>query len=43
VKRYLYGPGSILVAHGDHEALTIGNLESAVEGYERLVRAALGR
>lgn len=43
VKRYLYGPGSILVAHGDHESLTIGQLEDAVEGYRKLIDAALAR
>lgn len=42
VKRYLYGPGSILVAHGDDEALTVGELESSVEAYERLIKHALG-
>lgn len=36
-KRYLYGPGSILVAHSDHEAITVGELEEAVEGYQRLI------
>ncbi|KAL8790725.1 MAG: hypothetical protein Q9195_006203 [Heterodermia aff. obscurata] len=40
-KRYLYGPGSILVAHSDHEHLTIGNLTAAVEGYKTLIRHAL--
>ena len=40
--RYLYGPGSILVAHGDHENLTVGDLERAVEDYQRLVLHALG-
>lgn len=40
-KRYLYGPGSILVAHSDHEALTEGQLEGAVKGYEKLVLHAL--
>ena len=34
---YLYGPGSIFVAHGDDEALTVGDLEDAVEGYKKLV------
>lgn len=43
VKRYLYGPGSIHVAHGDHEALTVGQLEEAVRGYRRLIDAALAR
>ncbi|KAJ5963600.1 Peptidase M20 [Penicillium vulpinum] len=42
VKRYLYGPGSILVAHGDDEAITVGELEEAVRGYKRLISAALG-
>ncbi|KAL1843435.1 hypothetical protein VTJ49DRAFT_1545 [Mycothermus thermophilus] len=37
---YLYGPGSILVAHGQDEALTVGELEDAVEGYKRLVKYA---
>ncbi|KAJ5657683.1 uncharacterized protein N7484_001332 [Penicillium longicatenatum] len=41
VKRFLYGPGSILVAHGDDEAITIGELERAVEGYKRLIDSAL--
>lgn len=41
VKRYLYGPGSILVAHGDDEALTVGELERAVVDYEKLVKHAL--
>ncbi|MCJ1380989.1 hypothetical protein MMC17_004098 [Xylographa soralifera] len=40
-KRYLYGPGSILVAHSDHEHLTVDDLQTAVEGYKRLIRAAL--
>ncbi|KAL2857761.1 hypothetical protein BJY01DRAFT_202075 [Aspergillus pseudoustus] len=43
VKRYLYGPGSIFVAHGDHEAITVAQLEEAVRGYRRLVNAALER
>ena len=41
VKRYLYGPGSILVAHGANEGLTVGDLEEAVKGYKKLVRHAL--
>ncbi|OAA61755.1 acetylornithine deacetylase [Niveomyces insectorum RCEF 264] len=40
--RYLYGPGDILVAHSDHEALTVGDLETAVEGYKRLIQHVLG-
>ena len=41
-KRYLYGPGSILVAHSDHEALFPDDLSKAVVGYKRLVKAAWG-
>lgn len=40
--RYLYGPGDILVAHGDDEAVTVRDLETAVEGYKRLIKHALG-
>lgn len=43
VKRYLYGPGTIHVAHGDHEALTANQLEDAVKGYRKLIEAALAR
>ena len=42
-KRYLYGPGSILVAHGPDEAITVGELEKAVEDYKRLILHALGK
>ncbi|KAF7537334.1 hypothetical protein G7054_g3863 [Neopestalotiopsis clavispora] len=42
-KRYLYGPGSILVAHSDHEHLTISDLEAAVEGYKLIVTEILKR
>jgi len=38
---FLYGPGSILVAHTDHEFIAIEELRSAIDGYERLVRASL--
>ena len=41
VKRYLYGPGSILVAHGANEGLTVGDMEEAVVGYKKLVKHAL--
>jgi acetylornithine deacetylase len=41
VKRYLYGPGSIFVAHGADEGLTVGDMEEAVEGYKRLIKHAL--
>lgn len=40
-KRYLYGPGAILVAHSDHEHLKISDLETAVKGYKTLIRASL--
>ncbi|KAI0508976.1 hypothetical protein F5B22DRAFT_618737 [Xylaria bambusicola] len=39
--RYLYGPGTILVAHGPNEALTLGELETAVEDYKRLILHAV--
>ncbi len=42
-KRYLYGPGSILVAHSDHEALTEEQLFGSVKGYERIILHALGK
>jgi acetylornithine deacetylase len=35
---YLFGPGSIHVAHRDDERIEIGELEAAVGTYERLVR-----
>ena len=40
-KRYLYGPGNILVAHSDHEHLSTGDLMRAVEGYKRIIMASL--
>jgi acetylornithine deacetylase len=40
-KRYLYGPGTILVAHSDHEHLKISDLEEAVEGYKVLILESL--
>ena len=43
VKRYLYGPGTIFVAHGDNEALTVRDMKDAVEGYKKLIDAALER
>jgi acetylornithine deacetylase len=39
-KRYLYGPGSIFVAHSDHEALKRKELEQAVLDYSRLILKA---
>ncbi|KAI1070011.1 hypothetical protein NW752_008619 [Fusarium irregulare] len=38
---YLYGPGNILVAHGARENLTVADLETAVEGYQKLILHAL--
>jgi acetylornithine deacetylase len=40
---YLFGPGSINVAHRDDEHVEIDELQAAVDGYERLVLAALER
>lgn len=42
-KRYLYGPGSILVAHSDHEALTEDDLKDSVIGYKKIVLHVLGK
>jgi acetylornithine deacetylase len=39
--KYLYGPGTILVAHGARENLTVGVLEDAVEGYQKLILHSL--
>ncbi|KAF4984130.1 hypothetical protein FZEAL_623 [Fusarium zealandicum] len=39
--RYLYGPGNILVAHGAQENLTVADLETAVEGFQKLILHAL--
>lgn len=39
--RYLYGPGSILVAHGANENITVGSLEQAVDDYQKLILHAL--
>lgn len=43
VRRYLYGPGSIFVAHGDHEGLPVRQIEEAVRGYKKLIDAAIER
>jgi len=40
-KRYLYGPGSILVAHSDHEHVSVADLEAAVKGYKALIEHLL--
>lgn len=42
-KRYLYGPGSILVAHGDHEYIEVADLFEATKGYEKLVAHSLNQ
>lgn len=39
---YLFGPGSIHVAHRDDEHLAVAELHAAVDAYERLVLAVLG-
>ncbi|KAI0482696.1 Zn-dependent exopeptidase [Xylariaceae sp. FL0804] len=39
--RYLFGPGSILVAHGPDEAIKVKDLEAAVESYKKLILHAL--
>lgn len=36
--RYLYGPGSILVAHSADEFVTVDDLTGAVGGYKKLVK-----
>ncbi|MDZ7631232.1 MAG: M20/M25/M40 family metallo-hydrolase [Gemmatimonadaceae bacterium] len=38
---YLFGPGSIHVAHTDHEYIEIAELRAAVGAYQRLATAAL--
>ncbi|EPS35806.1 hypothetical protein H072_10791 [Dactylellina haptotyla CBS 200.50] len=40
-KKYLYGPGSILVAHGDNEKIDKSDLYEAVKGYKRIVRGIM--
>ncbi|OAA59035.1 Peptidase M20, dimerization [Niveomyces insectorum RCEF 264] len=42
-KKYLYGPGDFLVTHSDHEHLTVGDLEEAVEGYKLIITEILKR
>lgn len=39
--RYLYGPGSILVSHNANEAITVGELETAVEDYKKIILHAV--
>ena len=38
---YLFGPGSIHVAHSDHEFIEIGELRAAVDAYEHIARSAV--
>jgi acetylornithine deacetylase len=38
---YLFGPGSIHVAHRDDEFIAIAELTAAVDAYQRIARAAL--
>ncbi|KAI8267683.1 hypothetical protein K4K58_007304 [Colletotrichum sp. SAR11_239] len=40
-KKYLYGPGTILVAHSNDERITVSDLEGAVEGYKKLILESL--
>ncbi|KAE8168205.1 hypothetical protein BDV40DRAFT_251511 [Aspergillus tamarii] len=40
-KKYLYGPGSILVAHGDNEKIEIDELVESVQAYKKLTMHAL--
>lgn len=40
-RKYLYGPGSILNAHGPNEQVTITDLLQSVQVYKRLVITAL--
>ncbi|KAK8202955.1 acetylornithine deacetylase [Phyllosticta capitalensis] len=42
-KRYLYGPGSIHVAHSDVEAVSVWDLEKAVIDYQKLILASYWR
>jgi acetylornithine deacetylase len=41
-RRVLYGPGSILVAHGDAEFIDGRELVESIDGYRRLVMHFLG-
>lgn len=41
-KRVLYGPGSILVAHGPDEFIRVSELIESINGYKRLVLHFLG-
>jgi acetylornithine deacetylase len=39
---YLFGPGSVHVAHTDGEFILVDELVRSVDGYERLALTALG-
>ena len=39
---FLFGPGSIHVAHTDDEHVSVAELRAAVDAYERLVVGAVG-
>jgi acetylornithine deacetylase len=41
-KPLLFGPGSFLVAHTDHEHLDLAEFDRAIDAYVRLVRECLG-
>jgi acetylornithine deacetylase len=40
---YLFGPGSVHVAHTDNEHVSVAELESAVDAYVRLATTAVAR
>jgi acetylornithine deacetylase len=40
-RKFLYGPGSILTAHGDNEYVLKSDLFDAVNGYKALIKEAL--
>ncbi|KAE8154267.1 hypothetical protein BDV25DRAFT_172337 [Aspergillus avenaceus] len=40
-KKYLYGPGSILVAHGEKEQIEISELVEGVQAYKKLTKHLL--
>lgn len=42
IKKYLYGPGSISVAHTQKEFVTEADLYDAVEGYKKIVMFNMG-
>ncbi|KAJ5714027.1 uncharacterized protein N7483_011208 [Penicillium malachiteum] len=42
-KKYLYGPGSILVAHGENEQIGVSQLVASVQVYKQIVKHCLSR